>query len=395
MMHFPPIYPITDARLAMPLAEQVRHLGVLGFPLVQFRGKPLDAREQWLQLRQALLESADNGGWPLIVVNDRSDLAVLAAQEGFAPWGLHLGQDDLPPSEARRLPGLEGLHIGTSTHDEAEWQRVDPACDHAGCGPFRGTATKGDHAEPMGLEGLRIGCGLLRARDVAPIAIGGLTLGDARDCFEAGAESLAMVGEIWSAPDPAELLWEAQCLRWRQRPAVHAGRGVLIVGGSGGGKSTLAKALAPSLGLPLVDLDDLIEERTGTSIPDIFAYAGETGFRDLETRHMAEALRTPCVLCLGAGAWQREENRVQALASGFACLWLAESPHKAWDRVAGDPHRPLAQERATFMARWRSRIAAWSRLPMVLPLGRGPEELVEAMLGHTGPLNGGLVSMNR
>ena len=71
----------------MPLAEQVRHLGVLGFPLVQFRGKPLDAREQWLQLRQALLESADNGGWPLIVVNDRSDLAVLAAQEGFRSLG--------------------------------------------------------------------------------------------------------------------------------------------------------------------------------------------------------------------------------------------------------------------------------------------------------------------
>ncbi|MBP1628563.1 MAG: shikimate kinase [Holophagaceae bacterium] len=382
MMPLPPIYPITDARLAMPLAEQIRHLGALGFPLVQFRGKPLDAQDQWLQLRQALAESAANGGWPLIVVNDRADLALLAAREGLAPWGLHLGQDDLPPSEARQLPGLAGLHLGTSTHDEGEWGQVDPACDHAGCGPFRATATKGDHAEPMGLEGLRKGCALLRGRGVAPIAIGGLTLADAQACFEAGAESLAMVGEVWKASDPAGLLWEAQRLRWRQRAPVRPGQGVVLVGGSGGGKSTLAKALAPRLGLPLVDLDDLIEERAGTSIPDIFAYAGEQSFRDLETRHMTEALQTPCVLCLGAGAWQREENRAVGLASGFACLWLAESPLRAWDRVAGDPHRPLAQARATFMARWRSRIEAWSRLPMVLPLGRSPEELVEAMLGH-------------
>lgn len=381
MMHLPPIYPITDARLAMPLAEQIRHLGALGFPVVQFRGKPLEVQEQWSQLRQALSEAAENGGWPLIVVNDRSDLAVLAAQEGLTPWGLHLGQDDLPPSEARCLPGLEKVHLGASTHNPMEWITVDPACDHAGCGPVRATATKEDHAEPIELEGLLAGCALLRARGVAPIAIGGMTLEDAKFCFAAGAESLAMVGEIWRSPDPAGMLWQAQCLRWLQQPLVQAGRGVVIVGGSGGGKSTLGKALAPGLGLPLVDLDDLIEMRTGTSIPDIFAYAGEQGFRELETRYMAEALQAPCVLCLGAGAWQREENRAQGLASGFDCLWLAETPLHCWDRVAGDPHRPLAQERASFMARCRSRISAWSLLPPILPLGRSPEELAQAMLG--------------
>lgn len=382
MMNLPPIYPITDARLATPLAEQIRLLGSQGFPVVQFRGKPLDTLDQWEQLHQALVEAAGNGGWPLIVVNDRADLAVLAAQEGLAPWGLHLGQEDLPPSEARQLPGLGEIHIGTSAHTPAEWAGIDPVCDHAGCGPIHATLTKEDHADPIGISGLWAGSALLRVRDVAPIAIGGLTLADAEECYRAGAESLAMVSGIWKADSPAELLWEAQRLRWRQRPLVQEARGVVLVGASGGGKSTLGRALAPRLGLPLVDLDDRIEERTGTSIPDIFARLGETGFRDLENRHMAEALQTPCVLCLGAGAWQREENQRQAMASGFDCLWLAETPVHCWDRVAGDPHRPLAQERASFMARCRSRIQAWSILPPVLPLGRNPEELVQAMLGR-------------
>ena len=382
MMSLPPLYPITDARLEMSLAEQVRHLGEVGFPLVQFRGKPLDAQDQWIHLRQALAEAAENGGWPLIVVNDRADLATLAAQEGLPPWGLHLGQGDLPPTEAHRLPGLGGLHLGTSTHGPIEWIELDPACDHAGCGPYRATASKGDHAEPLGLGGLMAGCAMLRARGVAPIAIGGLTLEDAQDCFDVGAESLAMVGEIWRSQDPAGLLWEAQRLRWQQRPPVQLGQGVVLVGGSGGGKSTLGRALAPRIGLPLVDLDELIEDRAGLAIPDIFAHGGEQGFRDLETRYLAEALQAACVLCLGAGAWQREENRALVQATDFAPLWLAETPHRAWARVGGDPHRPLAQDRATFMARWRSRMEAWSTLPTVLPLGYSAEDVVQTLLGE-------------
>lgn len=265
-MRLPPLYPITDAASPVGLAGQIRALGACGFPLVQFRGKPLDAREQWRELEAALRAAADSGGWPAICVNDRADLALLGARQGLAPWGLHLGQDDLPHGAARALPGLAGLHLGCSTHGPGEWGAPDPACDHAGVGPLRATASKPGHAEPVGLEGLRAGCAALRARGLAPVAIGGLTLADARDCFEAGAEALAMVGEVARAADPGELLWRVQCERWRACPPIPPGRGVVLVGGSGAGKSSLAHHLAKLLGLPARDSDLRVEADSGMAI---------------------------------------------------------------------------------------------------------------------------------
>lgn len=380
MLQLPPLYPITDARSPLSLAEQIRRLGAAGFPLVQFRGKPLDPAGQWRQLREALEASAANGGWPQICVNDRADLAVLAAREGLSPWGLHLGQEDLPPLDARRLPGLGALHLGTSTHGNGEWGSVDEASDHAGLGPFRATATKEDHAPPIGLDGLRRGCAALRAQDLAPVAIGGLTLADAGACFEAGAESLAMVGEIAQAQALAELLWAAQLARWRARPPLVAGAGVILIGGSGSGKSALARGLAIRLGLPAGDLDEEVERRAGQSIPRIFAERGEAGFRRLEEATLPSLLESPRVVALGGGAWESPENRSRVREAAFRVLWIAEKPSTAWERVARDPERPLAVDRVGFMERWRSRTSQWGEAPLVLPLGRSPEELAERLV---------------
>lgn len=379
MLNLPPIYPITDARLDVSLSEQVRGLGEAGFPLVQFRGKPLDAKTQWDELRKSLKHSADHGGWPFICVNDRADLAVLAAHEGLAPWGLHLGQEDLPPSVARRLPGLEGIHLGTSTHNTSEWQSVDSACDHGGCGPFRATSTKGDHAKPIGVEGLKTGCGALRSRGIAPIAIGGLTAGDASTCFEAGAESLAMVGEVARSENASELLWRAQVERWRVLPPLRRSQGLLLVGGSGSGKSALAQELAPLLGLPMMDSDAMVEDKVGCSIARIFAERGEAAFRDLEERVLLEALLKPGVVAIGGGAWEHASVRKEAARRGFSVLWLAERPTVAWARVAGDPLRPLAQDRTVFMNLWRKRSATWSQTSMLLPVNRTATELANAL----------------
>lgn len=380
MLSLPPLYPITDATRPEPLSEQVRRLGATGFPLVQFRGKPLDPLAQWVELRKALELSHANGGWPLICVNDRADLAVLAAREGLTPWGLHLGQTDLPAAEAARLPGLGACHIGASTHAAPEWEAVDAACDHAGVGPFRGTATKSDHAAPIGLDGLRAACAALRARQVAPIAIGGLRLADAAACYQAGAESLAMVGAVHQAANPAALGWEAQAARWRVRPPVRPGQGLVLLGGSGAGKSTLGLALAQRLGLPFHDLDAVIETREGRPIGAIFAEAGEAAFRALETRILPALLATPAVVALGGGAWEAPSNRAAVTAAGFAPLWLAEQPSRAWERAGRDPRRPLAQDREAFMARWRNRTPAWSLAPALLPFGRSPEDLVSVMM---------------
>jgi len=380
MLHLPPIYPITDATRTEPLSAQIRRLGEAGFPLVQFRGKPLDAQAQWIQLGAALAESQANGGWPMICVNDRADLALLASREGLAPWGLHLGQEDLPPTEARRLPGLECLHVGTSTHAPLEWEGVDPACDHAGIGPFRGTQTKADHAAPVGLEGLRLGCAALRARDISPIAIGGLSLGDALACFQVGAESLAMVSEMFRSGDPGSLGWEAQIQRWWVRPPFRRGQGLALIGGSGAGKTTLGRELAQRLALPFQDLDGAIEVQEGRPVAEIFAIQGEGAFRSLESTLLPGLLERPAVVALGGGAWEAPANRAAVAAAGFAPLWLAETPGRAWARAAHDPSRPLAQDRGAFMARWAARMPAWSLAPMLLPFGGSCRDLASALL---------------
>ena len=380
-MHLPPLYPILDAGLDLPLSAQARRLGEAGYPLVQFRGKPLDARTQWSELAAALRESAHHGGWPAICVNDRADLAVLASLEGLTPWGLHLGQEDLPPGETRGIPGLEGLHLGTSTHEPAQWEAPDPACDHAGVGPVRATATKPGAGAPLGLEGLAQGCAALRARGVAPVAIGGLGPEDARDCFLAGAEALAMVGAVARSGDPRELLWQVQLERWRVRPPVARGRGVVLIGGSGAGKSSLARTLARRMGQPVLDVDRRVAATAGKTIPDLFQEVGEAGFRALEAAALGTCLHGAAVVALGAGGWEDPASRAAVVQAGYTPLWVAEVPELAWARVGGDPGRPLAAGRERFMSRWASRTAAWSEAAMVLPLGRSAEALADAILG--------------
>lgn len=380
MRPLPPLYPITDATRSLPLAGQIAALGEAGFPLVQFRGKPLDAAAQMGELRTALRTARANGGWPLVCVNDRADLAVIAASEGLEPWGLHLGQEDLPHAEAMRLPGLAGLRMGASTHGAEEWAAAAPPVDHAGVGPFRATGTKADHAAPIGIEGLQAGCAILRAKGVTPIAIGGLRMEDADACYAAGAESLAMVGEVARSGDPAALGWSAQRARWRARP-LDLDRGAVLVGSSGAGKSTLGAILAARLGLPFHDLDAVIEAAEGHAVAAIFAERGEAAFRGLEARHLMPLLARPAVLALGGGAWETEAVRAAVGASAFTPLWLAEPPGRCWDRVASDPARPLAQDREAFMARHRGRLARWAELPCVLPFGRNPQALADALLG--------------
>jgi shikimate kinase len=270
--------------------------------------------------------------------------------------------------------------VGASTHDAGEWDALAAANDHAGVGPVFGTPTKADHAEPIGLAGLREGCQALRARGIPPIAIGGLTLEHAQACFEAGAESLAMVGEVFRSAAPAALGWEVQLQRWRVRPPFRRGQTVVLVGGMGAGKSTLGRHLAKGLGLPFLDLDAVIEDRAGCPVRDIFAAAGEAAFRVLEAEVLPELLTSPAVVALGGGAWESPANRAAVASADAAPLWLAQTPQAAWARVGHDPRRPLAANQATFMARWAQRLPAWSLAPMALPFGHSSQALALALL---------------
>ena len=128
-----------------------------------------------------------------LFVNDRVDVALLSGADGA-----HVGQDDLPAREARRLlprPRLIGVSAGTK--DEARRAQMEGA-DYIGVGPVFATATKPDAGEPLGLERL---AEIAAAISIPVVAIGGITSENVARVFEAGARGAAVVSAVVSAED--------------------------------------------------------------------------------------------------------------------------------------------------------------------------------------------------
>jgi thiamine-phosphate pyrophosphorylase len=129
-----------------------------------------------------------------LVINDRTDVAKL-----LDAAGVHLGQEDLPVSAAREILGPKKI-IGFSTHNAAQAAAAarQGIADYIGFGPIYPTASKERPDPVQGLEGLR----LIRSRVGLPIvAIGGITAQTMRDVLAAGADAVAMIGDIVCAGD--------------------------------------------------------------------------------------------------------------------------------------------------------------------------------------------------
>ena len=185
------LHPIIDKatldRRGVRLREFACELRDAGVRLVQYRDKVGGPQEV---LRAAAEISAVFAGVDAtLVMNDRADLAVLAG------WGgVHVGQGDLLPGDARSLLGA-GL-IGVSTHNEQQVVGVaeDESVSYVAVGPVFGTSTKLDAEPVVGLEGVR----RARALTAKPlVAIGGITLQNARSVVDAGADSVAVIGGLF------------------------------------------------------------------------------------------------------------------------------------------------------------------------------------------------------
>jgi thiamine-phosphate pyrophosphorylase len=163
-----------------------------GATMVQFREKEATTRA-FVEQARALKAALAPLGVPL-AINDRLDVALAVDADG-----LHVGQDDMPVEEARRLMG-PGKFIGLSITAVEQVLRPDAeAADYLGVGPIYAQRTKEDAAAPLGVEGLR------RARSLTlkPIvAIGGLTPDNSALALSAGADGLAVVSAIVAAADP-------------------------------------------------------------------------------------------------------------------------------------------------------------------------------------------------
>jgi len=188
------LYPIIDTLgdpklLHVSLAQTMLDAGVR---FLQLRIKDQPAR-RFVEIARRVKAVTDRYSAQLII-NDRTDIARL-----LDAAGVHLGQEDLPVSAAREILGPNKI-IGFSTHSSAQAEAAarQGIADYIGFGPIYPTVSK-ERTDPVqGLEGLR----LIRSRVGLPIvAIGGITAETMPDVLAAGADAVAMIGDIVRAGD--------------------------------------------------------------------------------------------------------------------------------------------------------------------------------------------------
>lgn len=174
----------TMERVTIELAEG-------GTRYIQLRGKGLTSGELLKAARAIRRVTLDKG--ITFIVNDRVDVALLSEADG-----VHLGKDDLPIEEARRLLGRDKI-IGLSTHDlEDALAAINLSVSYISLGPIFPTRTKpGAHA-PVGLDNLRE---IKRKVSIPIVAIGGINEENLPSVISTGVDAVAMISDILTSRD--------------------------------------------------------------------------------------------------------------------------------------------------------------------------------------------------
>jgi thiamine-phosphate pyrophosphorylase len=187
------LYVILDpsACPARSLTDILREAAGAGARLFQYRNKSAPMKEAYAEATVLRQVAAELG--VTFIVNDRCDLALAVEADG-----VHLGQDDVPYHYARKVMGPEKV-IGLSTHNPdhvREAENLKP--DYIGFGPVFKPGSKQDHDPVVGVQGLA----QIRPLTSLPIfAIGGITIENVADVMTAGADGVAVISSIVSAPD--------------------------------------------------------------------------------------------------------------------------------------------------------------------------------------------------
>ena len=325
----PPLYAITDRKVSgiESVSEIADRLLKVGVRCLQVREKAMPDR-QLLESVERVRELARPAG-AVLLVNDRVDVAKVAGV------GVHLGEEDLPASEARRL--LPEARIGVSTHafETARSAFASSAPDYVAFGPIFASATKA--AGPArGLEELSR---VAAARSKPVVAIGGITVDNLDAVFDAGADSVAMIGGLLAGGSIEENTRRVLDRIRRRRPT---GR-IYLVGFMGCGKTAVGRRVAARLGLPFVDVDAEIERASGLTVRALFEESGEPAFREREAVFLAgtESL-SGAVVATGGGAYIPEANRRAMRRLGRVVFLDVPFPVLS-ERLAGKTDRPLFQ----------------------------------------------------
>lgn len=215
---FPRFYPVLDTGLlarrglsAISAAEAILEGGAR---ILQFRHKEFFSRDVFADAQR--VAGLCRAAAALFVMNDRADMALLLGA------ALHLGQDDLAPSDARKIMP-ERTVIGFSTHNQAQLRGGDQELvDYLAIGPIFPTGSKQNPDPVLGVDRL---CALRALTRKPLVAIGGVTRDTAPAVFQAGADSVAIIGDLYPDPCTKAALrsrteaWLATCsLRTSRRP---------------------------------------------------------------------------------------------------------------------------------------------------------------------------------
>jgi thiamine-phosphate pyrophosphorylase len=189
LIKLPILYPILDTALletrACSLETAASAMLEAGAGILQIRHKGHWSRDQY-ERSERVAQLCRHASIPL-VINDRADIALLLHA------GLHVGQDDLSPQDARSLIGAEAM-LGYSTHngEQLAVAAQDPV-SYLAIGPVLATQSKVNPDPVVGVLRLREWRGLT---DKPLVAIGGITRENARSVLDAGADSLAVIGDL-------------------------------------------------------------------------------------------------------------------------------------------------------------------------------------------------------
>jgi thiamine-phosphate pyrophosphorylase len=173
----------------------------------------LDGGCRWIQLR--MKDANDDEVRPIAIEAQKlcrqygatfiiDDRVALVSELGAD--GVHLGKNDMPISEARRLLGPDFIIGGTANTFEDAKAHYEASADYIGCGPFRFTTTKQKLAPVLGLDGYRHIISKLRAANIKipVVAIGGITKADIPAILQTGITGIALSGTVLRADDPIE-----------------------------------------------------------------------------------------------------------------------------------------------------------------------------------------------
>ena len=172
-----------------------------GCKWIQLRMK--DATDDEVRVVAAEIQPLCKQNEAIFLLDDRVELV----RELHAD-GVHLGKNDMPVDEARRVLGEEFIIGGTANTFEDIERLASQGADYIGCGPFRFTTTKKNLAPVLGLEGYRDIIEKMRRAgiDIPVVAIGGITASDIDDILATGVKGIAVSGSVLTAENPVAMM---------------------------------------------------------------------------------------------------------------------------------------------------------------------------------------------